>query len=164
MKFVGSKKLVVIIIPLTFVTRNFNFSFFTNFGFIFLFQNFVNHYWILRVLHKLAVTHMHTLRKKCTDNFCLSVDYSCFSEPMHIRESNWQKSRFILSGNVSISIFSWSPNKLYHTLLGSQIITVVKSCHQSERQRTNQKDKEPIVYKMNSARIKYKLLAWVGGL
>ena len=65
----------------------------------------------------------------------------------HIRESDWQKSHFILSGNDAILIFSWSPNKFYHSLLGCQIKTVVKSCHQSERQRTNQKDKEPFVYK-----------------
>ena len=83
---------------------------------------------------------------------------------VHIRESNWQKSHFILSGYDAILVFSWSPNKFYHSLLGSQIKTVVKSCRQSERQRTKQKDQEPIVYEMNSARIKYKLLAWVGGL
>ena len=79
------------------------------------------------------------------------------ARPMHIKESNWQKSYFILSGNDAISIFSWSPNKFYHSLLGSQIKTVVKSCHLSERQRTYQKDKEPIVYEMNSARIRYKM-------
>ena len=51
----------------------------------------------------------------------------------------------------------------FHQIRLSQIKTVVKSCHQSERQRTNQKDREPIVYEMNAARIIYKLLAWVGG-
>ena len=69
-----------------------------------------------------------------------------------------------MAGNDAISIFNWSPNKFNQSLLGSQIKTVVKSCHQSERQRTNQKDKEPIVDDMNSVRIKYKLVAWVGGL
>ena len=54
-------------------------------------------------------------------------------------------------GNDIISIFSWSPNKFYHGLLGSQIKTAVKSFHQLERQRTNQKDKEPFVYEMNYA-------------
>ena len=63
-----------------------------------------------------------------------------------------------------ISIFSWSPNKFYERLLGSQIKAVVKMCHQSERQKTNQKDKEPIVYEMISAKIYYKLLAWIGVL
>ena len=66
--------------------------------------------------------------------------------------------------NDAISIFSWSPNKFYHRILGSHIKTVVKSCHQSERQNTKQTDKEPIVYKINSARITYKLIAWVGSL
>ena len=63
---------------------------------------------------------------------------------------------------MKISIFGCSPNKFYHSLFGSQIKTAVKSCHQSERQRNNQKDKESIVYKMNFARIKYLLLAWLG--
>ena len=34
----------------------------------------------------------------------------------------------------------------------------------SERQRTNQKDKEPIVYEMNYVRILKKMLFCVGGL
>ena len=56
-----------------------------------------------------------------------------------------------MSENDAISIFIWSLNKFYHSLLGSQIKTVVQSCHPSKRQRTNQKDKEPLLYKINSA-------------
>ena len=67
-----------------------------------------------------------------------------------------------LAKNDAISIFSWSPNKFYHILLGSQIKAVVESCHKSERQGKNQKDKEPIVYKTKSVRIKYILVDWVG--
>ena len=59
--------------------------------------------------------------------------------------------------------FAFGKICLYHSLLGSQIKTVDKSCNQSEIQRTNQTDKEPIMSKMNSARIKYILLAWVLG-
>ena len=42
-----------------------------------------------------------------------------------------------LSGNNANSTSSWSPNKFYHSLLGSQIKRVVKFV-------INQKDKEQI--------------------
>ena len=64
---------------------------------------------------------------------------------------------------MQFQMFSWSPNMIYHSLLGSQLKTVGKSCQQTERQRTNQKDKEPIVYKINFARSKFILFAWVVG-
>ena len=62
----------------------------------------------------------------------------------------------MLAGNNAISIFSWSPNKFYHSFLVFQIKQLVKAV-------INQKDKEQIVYEINSAKIKYISLAWVVG-
>ena len=85
------------------------------------------------------LTHIHSV--SYTSIFLLLIVFLLLYH-LHITESNWQKSFFILSGNDAILINSWSTNKFHDSLLGSQIKTVVKSCHQSERQRTNQNRNE----------------------
>ena len=84
--------------------------------------------------------------------------------PMHITECNWQKSYFILSGTDAISISSWSPNRFYDSLLGPKIKQLWKVVINQKYKEQIRKTKSPFVYEMNSARKKYILVTWVGGI
>ena len=57
----------------------------------------------------------------------------------------------------------WLEMMQFEALVGHQI-SFITACWEPKSQSTNQKDKEPFVYKMKSASTKYKLLTWVGNL
>ena len=42
---------------------------------------------------------------------------------VHIKENNGQKFPFTFANNFTVLMYGWSPNKLYHSMLGSKIKT-----------------------------------------